>query len=66
VCGLRWEWEIKVPELHTSVFLIPAEQAKNREVRLVGLNRIAGSIVEEQRGQRPIFVITYKGHAFQK
>jgi integrase len=24
VCKLRWEWEIRVPELGTNVFLIPA------------------------------------------
>ena len=66
VCSLRWEWEIKIPELHTSVFLIPAEQVKNREVRLVVLNRSAGSVVEEQRGQRPMFVFTYNGHPIQK
>ena len=23
VCGLRWEWEVAVPELETTVFLIP-------------------------------------------
>ena len=66
VCGLRWKWEVKVPELHTSVFLIPAEQVKNREERLVVLNRIAGSVIEEQRGKHPRFVFTYKGHAIRK
>lgn len=25
VCKLRWEWEIAVPELKTSVFLLPAD-----------------------------------------
>ena len=29
VCGLRWDYEVKVPELDTSVFLIPKEQVKN-------------------------------------
>ena len=23
VCRLRWEWEVKVPELGTSVFIVP-------------------------------------------
>ena len=23
VCGLKWDWEIEIPELVTSVFLIP-------------------------------------------
>ena len=31
VCGLQWDYEVKVPELDTSVFIIPAEQIKNGE-----------------------------------
>ena len=37
VCSLRWEWEIDVPELGTSVFLIPGERVKNREEMLLTL-----------------------------
>ena len=66
VCGLRWDWEVMVPELDTSVFLIPEEQVKNREERLVVLNRIAQSVINEQRGQHQEFVFTYKKHAIQK
>jgi len=61
VCQLRWDWEIEVPELNTSVFIIPGEQVKNREDRLVVLNRIARSVVEAARGSHPEFVFTYKG-----
>src|SRR5215831_7003722 len=50
VCKLRWEYEVKVPELDTSVFLIPAEHVKNGEERLVVLNRVAKSVVESVRG----------------
>ncbi|MBP6701217.1 MAG: tyrosine-type recombinase/integrase [Halioglobus sp.] len=60
VCQLRWDWEIRVPELETSVFLIPAEWVKNREDRLVVLNRIAKSVVDSVRGQHGDFVFTYK------
>ena len=66
VCGLRWEWEVEVPELETSVFLIPETQVKNREERLVVLNRIATSVIEEQRGVHPKFVFTYKGNPVGK
>ena len=38
VCGLRWEWEVTVPELGTSVFFIPGSQVKNGDERLVVLN----------------------------
>ena len=29
ICGLRWDWEVKVATLNTSVFLIPADRVKN-------------------------------------
>ncbi len=62
VCSLRWEWEIPVPELDTSVFLIPAHAVKNREDRLVILNRVVRSVIEEVRGQHTEYVFTYRGH----
>jgi integrase len=62
VCQLRWDWEVQVPELSTSVFIVPGEQVKNREDRLVVLNRVARSVVEEVRGIHPEYVFTYKGH----
>jgi integrase len=56
VCSLKWAWERKVPELDTSVFVIPGDRVKNAEDRLVVLNRIARSAVEEARGMHPEFV----------
>ena len=38
VCKLKWSWEIAVPELKTSVFIIPAGHVKNEEDRLIVLN----------------------------
>ncbi|HAN68404.1 MAG TPA: integrase, partial [Halieaceae bacterium] len=55
------DWEIDVPELGTSVFLIPGEKVKNREDRLVVLNRVAKSVIEGVRGQHPERVFTYYG-----
>jgi site-specific recombinase XerC len=46
VCRLKWDYEVNVPELDTSVFIIPGEQIKNGEERLVVLNRVAKSVVE--------------------
>jgi integrase len=60
VCGLLWEWEIKVPQLETSVFIIPGHKVKNREDRLVVLNSIARRVIEEQRGQHPTHVFCYE------
>jgi hypothetical protein len=50
VCRLKWEYEVKVPELGTSVFIIPGERVKNGEERLVVLNRVARSVIEGVRG----------------
>ena len=41
VCGLQWAWEVAVPELGTSVLVIPANRVKNGKTRLVVLNRVA-------------------------
>jgi integrase len=62
VCQLRWNWEVEVPQLDTSVFIVPGAVVKNREDRLVVLNRIAKSVVEQVRGIHPEHVFTYKGH----
>lgn len=66
VCGLRWEWEVAVPDLDTCVFLIPEESVKNREERLVILNRTARSVIDEQRGQHAEFVFTYEKRPLKK
>ncbi len=59
VCGLKWEYEVEVPELETSVFIIPGDQVKNEEDRLVVLNRVAKSVVDSQRGVHREFVFAY-------
>ncbi len=61
VCGLKWEWEVPVPELATSVFIIPGQRVKNGDERLVVLNRVARSVIEEVRGEHTEYVFTYRG-----
>jgi integrase len=61
VCNLRWDWEIEIPELETTIFLIPANIVKNREERVVTLNRIAGQVINQMRGAHSEYVFTYKG-----
>lgn len=65
VCQLRWDWEVQVPELNSSLFIIPGQMVKNREDRLVVLNRIAKSVIQEVRGMHSNYVFTYKGHPVQ-
>jgi integrase len=67
VCKLRWDWEISVPELGASVFLIPADfggrhersGVKNGDERLVVLNTVAKSIIDGQRGINKEWVFPY-------
>jgi integrase len=74
VCKLRWDWEISVPELGTSVFLIPADfggrharsGVKNGDERLVVLNSVAKSIIEKQRGISREWVFPYDGAAMHR
>jgi len=61
VCRLRWDDEVEIPELKTSVFIIPGERVKNRVDRLVVLNGIARQVIEEVRGQNTEWVFTYRG-----
>lgn len=66
ICGLRWEWEFSVPELATSVFIIPGAYVKNGEDRLVVLNDVARSVIEEVRGEHPEYVFVYRGKPIQR
>jgi integrase len=62
VCGLRWEWQVRVPELDTSVFIAPGSHIKNGTDCLIVLNGTARAVIEARRGHHPEFVFTYRGH----
>lgn len=71
VCGLRWAWEQKVPEVGRSVFIVPASEYKTGVPHVVILNDAAWSIIEDQRRMLDAdeldrtneeFVFTYAGH----
>ena len=59
VACLRWDWEVSVPELKTSVFVVPSGGVKNGEDRLVVLNGEARAVISRQRGRNPEYVFTY-------
>jgi integrase len=59
ICNLLWDWEVDVPELATSIFIIPGPRVKNGDERVVVLNRIARSVVEARRGQHVTNVFTF-------
>lgn len=61
ICELRWEWEIKIPEMPTiMVFIIPAELVKNGEERLVVCNDTAREVVNSERGKHPTHVFSFR------
>ena len=66
VCQLRWDWEVRVPELDTTLFIIPEWLAKNGEERIVVLNVIAREVIAQQRDQDSTFVFTYRGKPVQR
>jgi integrase len=66
ICNLRWEWEVEVPQLGTSVFIIPRDRVKNGDERLVVLNRVARTVVDARRGIDPDHVFTYEGHPIRR
>lgn len=66
VCGLKWDWEIEIPELETSVFLIPKESVKGRKRdRILVCNKVAKQVVDAQRGIHEEYVFTYQDHRIE-
>ena len=61
VCGLLWTWEVPVPEIGRSVFVVPAEAFKSKRDHVVILNDAAWSIVQAQRGLHPLWVFPFRG-----
>lgn len=59
VISLRWQWEVPVPELETSVFVVPRAHVKKGIERVVVLNRIARSVIESCRGEHAELVFTH-------
>jgi len=66
VCGLRWDWECFIPELKTTLFVLPSEAAKNGQERIIILNTLAKEVIEKQRGQHDTFVFTYRNRRIHR
>ena len=60
VVRLQWDWEIAIPELSTSVFVVPRELVKNKDDRLIVLNRVARSVIDKVRRDHRTRVFTYE------
>jgi integrase len=66
VVRLQWDWEIQIPELNASVFVVPRELVKNKDDRLIVLNRVAKSVLDEVRHNHRVRVFTYAGQPVKR
>ena len=66
VCQLRWDWEVQLPELETSVFILGASITKTSTERVVVLNAVARRVIESRRGKHAERVFTYRGKPIGK
>ena len=66
VCQLRWDWEVEVPDLETSVFILPESITKTSTERVVVLNAVASRVIKSRRGIHKEFVFTYRGNPVRK
>ena len=64
ICGLKWEWEVFVPEIERSVFVIPPQFHKGGKLtnlnHVVILNDVAWPIINSQRGRHKEYVFVYR------
>lgn len=60
VCQLRWDWEVAVPDLETSVFILPEAITKTGTERVVVLNTVARRVIDARRGVNTDYVFTYR------
>ena len=66
VCQLRWDWEVKIPDMGTSVFVLSESITKTSTERVVVLNSVAQRIIEGRRGINETYVFTYRDRAVGK
>ena len=71
ICGLRWKWEVPIPEVGRSVFIVPPEDYKTGVAHVAILKDAAWSIIEGQRkklatddrkDKNTEYVFTYRDH----
>jgi len=66
ICQLRWDWEVQLPEMETSVFILGAAITKTSTERVVVLNAVARRVIESRRGIHAERVFTYRGRPVGK
>jgi integrase len=74
VVKLQWDWEVRIPELNTSVFVVPknfggrngGSGVKNKQDRVIVLNRVARSVIEAQRHKHALWVFPLRDRAMHR
>ena len=66
ICQLRWDWEVQLPDMGTSVFILGASITKTSTERVVVLNTVARRVIESRRGIHAERVFTYRGRPVGK
>jgi integrase len=61
VCSLKWDWEVPMDNAGITFFVVPKEHVKGRRRdRILVLNKVAKSVIDEVRGQHPEYVFVYR------
>ncbi len=64
VVSLRWDWEIYLDELNTSIFVVPKTHVKGEFEQKTDMvlvcNSVAQKVVDAQRGKNDEFVFCYR------
>ena len=66
ICGLRWEWERRIPGLGKDVFVFELPDSKNGLPMYCFCNSVAREAVNRQRGRHPHYLFTYNSHPVTK
>lgn len=66
ICGLRWDWEHEITGTESTVFVLPGSVTKNGQERIVPLNTVARSVIEERRGHPGEYVFGRNGNRLQR
>ncbi|NJA07500.1 tyrosine-type recombinase/integrase [Methylococcaceae bacterium WWC4] len=60
VTELRWEWEVRIPEIKSSIFLVPGAFTKNETTCMLVLNSVARNVIETRRGKLDTHVFGFR------
>ena len=64
ICSLQWEWEVPVPQLGISIFVVPPKHVKGELGKKTSMvlvcNTVAQSVIERQRGKHATHVFSWR------